>query len=154
MSPRARHSGQDPVLPVVAEAEVDESAEVDGGDAGGESVLVAFDAAVADAPVAFGDEPGDGPFDHRAKRRVGVVEVVGASEHAAAAKRACLGWTLMTRPALALMHRWQTRQPLQAVPKRAKRGLLIVTVTCSGQVTVIACRSIVKYPPATAAGPL
>ncbi len=57
-------SGQGPLAAVVVEAEVDEAAEVDGGNAGGEAVLVAFDASVADAPVAFGDEPGDGSFDH------------------------------------------------------------------------------------------
>ena len=46
------------------DAEVDESSEVDRGDAGGECELVAFDAAVADTSVSAGDEPRDGSFDH------------------------------------------------------------------------------------------
>ena len=54
------------------EAEVDEPAEVDRSDAGGEAVLVAFDAVVADAPVAVGDEPGDGAL--------GLPRVEGTSE--------------------------------------------------------------------------
>ena len=48
--------------------------EVDGGDAGGEAVLVAFDAPVVDPPVAFGDEPGDGSFDHGSELSVVVGE--------------------------------------------------------------------------------
>jgi hypothetical protein len=48
----------------VVEAEVEESPEVDGGDAGGQADAVAFDASVADSPVVVGDEPGDGAFDH------------------------------------------------------------------------------------------
>ena len=61
---RAAFQASVQLLAVVVEAEVDESAEVERGDAGGEPLLVAFDAAVADAAVAVGDEPGDGSFDH------------------------------------------------------------------------------------------
>ena len=49
---------------VVVEAEVDESLQVDCCCSGGERCAVSFDASVADSSVAFGDEPGDGPFDH------------------------------------------------------------------------------------------
>lgn len=49
---------------VVVEAEVDEPSEVDGGDTGGEAVVVAGHAPVADAAMTAGDEPGDGTFDH------------------------------------------------------------------------------------------
>lgn len=52
-----------PVGPWVA-AEVEEASQVDGGDPGGQSDAVSFDAAVGDSPVAVGDEPGEGPFDH------------------------------------------------------------------------------------------
>jgi len=60
---------------VAVEPEVDEAAEVDRCDAGGEAVLVAFDAAVADAAVAFGDEPRDRPFHHGSPLSVVVGEV-------------------------------------------------------------------------------
>ena len=45
------------------ESEVQESAQVEHGSAGGERESVAFDAAVADAAVAVGDEPCDGALD-------------------------------------------------------------------------------------------
>ena len=46
------------------EAEVEESSKVDGGGSGGQGEAVAVDAAVADASVPVGDEPGEGAFDH------------------------------------------------------------------------------------------
>lgn len=48
----------------MVEAEVDEPAEVERGEPGGEPLLVAVHAAVADLAVPAGDEPGDGAFDH------------------------------------------------------------------------------------------
>lgn len=48
----------------MAETEVDQAAQVDGGDAVGETELVAFDAAVAHPTVTVGDEPRDRAFDH------------------------------------------------------------------------------------------
>ena len=57
---------------------MDESAEVDRGDSERETELVAFDAAVADAAVTVGDEPGDGSFDHRSPLAVVVGEVAVA----------------------------------------------------------------------------
>jgi hypothetical protein len=47
----------------VGESEVDEAAEVEGGGAVVEPGVVLGDAAVGDAAVAPGDEPGDGAFD-------------------------------------------------------------------------------------------
>ena len=47
----------------MGEAEVEQSAQVDDGGADAEAEPVAFDAAVADAAVSVGDEPGDGAFD-------------------------------------------------------------------------------------------
>ena len=44
------------------ESEVDQPAEVEGGGPVVEPGVVLCDAAVGDAAVAVGDEPGDGPF--------------------------------------------------------------------------------------------
>ena len=52
------------------------------GDPVGEAELVAFDAAVADAAVAAGDEPGDGSFDHGPPLPVVVGEVAVAPRSA------------------------------------------------------------------------
>src|SRR4051812_44749189 len=60
---------------MVVESEVDESAQVDGRDPDAETVVVALHTAVADSPVAFGDEPGDGAFDHGPPLSVVVDEV-------------------------------------------------------------------------------
>jgi len=59
----------------VVEAQVDEPSEVDRGDAKRQAVVVALDAAVADAPAAVCDEPGDGPLDHRPPSAVVLGEV-------------------------------------------------------------------------------
>ena len=56
-------SAQLPAL-VPVESEVDEASQVEGGRPCRQSDLVAFHAAVADAAMSFGDEPGNRPFDH------------------------------------------------------------------------------------------
>jgi hypothetical protein len=71
-------SGEGPAAAVVVEAEVDESAQVERGDSVSEAELVAFDAAVADASVTVGDEPGNGSFDHWSPVPVVVCEVAVA----------------------------------------------------------------------------
>ena len=62
-APDPLSGGEAPAVGGVGEAEVEQSAQVDGGGADAEAEPVAFDAAVADAAVSVGDEPGDGAFD-------------------------------------------------------------------------------------------
>ena len=57
---------------VVVDAEVDETAQVDGGGSVGETELVGGDASVADSSVAVGDEPGDGEVFLSSPRNWGV----------------------------------------------------------------------------------
>ncbi len=69
-------SGDCPGSLVVVEAEVDEPAEVDGGDAQGELRPVGFDALVTDPAVPVGNDPREGAFDH------GPILAVVVDEHA------------------------------------------------------------------------
>ena len=59
----------------MVEPEVDQSSEVDGGDAEGETELVPFHAAVPDPAVIVGHQPCDGPLDHRSQSAVLLGEV-------------------------------------------------------------------------------
>src|SRR6185295_4665502 len=55
--------GEVPGVIDAGESEVDQAAEVEGGGSGVEPGVVLDGAAVAQAPVAVVDEPGDGAFD-------------------------------------------------------------------------------------------
>jgi len=66
-------SGERPAVRFVGEAEGEESAQVDRGDAVVEPVVVLGDASVTESPVASG-QPGDAAFDHGPVLPVGVLE--------------------------------------------------------------------------------
>src|SRR5688572_845733 len=72
-------SAQRPASVLNGEAHGEESAQVEGGDAVVEPVVVLLDPAVGHSPVASG-EPGDRSFDHRSVLAVGGLEAfVGGS---------------------------------------------------------------------------
>jgi hypothetical protein len=62
---------------LLAQAEVQQSAQVEAGEAVVEPQVVLGDAAVVDFAVAASHEPGQGPFDHRPVLPVGLLECVG-----------------------------------------------------------------------------
>ena len=57
-------------LSVMDQAEVDQPAQVEGGDSMREAELIALNAAEAYWPVSVADEPRDGALDHRAPTSV------------------------------------------------------------------------------------
>ena len=87
------------------ESEVDQSSEVDGGDAQRKTQLVPLDAAEADPSVPVGHEPGDRPFDHRSPLSVVRDEVPFTPGPSGLDEFRIVGWRWSVRPSFALVHR-------------------------------------------------
>jgi hypothetical protein len=119
---------------VVGEAEREEAFEIDRCAAVGPGEPVAVGAAVAESPVAVGDEPGDGAFDYGPV----LVEPVGLGLVAGRGEQVVVGVQIDDPPAVAVVHRCRTGHLWQSPPKRAAPAGVMVTVTPSGQVTVTA----------------
>jgi len=137
---------------VAVKAEDQKALEMDRGVAQAPPQLIAGHAAVADAAVAVGDQPGEGPLDQRPP-----AAVVGSELVVAAAARAATSWsswavTATARPFLARMQRARSGQPGHSArtSRRPTRG----SGGCAGgQVTVRAVWSTVKSSRVNPPGP-
>ena len=142
---------------VVAETEVDQPSEVDGGDAQRETELVPLHTSKSDSPVVVGHQPGDRSFHHRSPSSV-VLGEVAFSPRPTGLDQFVVVRSEVERATVfgggAPISQWAGSTPRRG--SSARTLAVIETVWPAGQVAVRASSSTMKSsrlkPPGTAGG--